>query len=318
MSVIVNTISQKGLALIAGHEGIVLKAYLCPGGVVTIGYGFTMGSKIFAQWWRAKHGRALRLGDTMLLSDAEMLLERIVNDEYGKIVAERIKPKKQHHYDGGTSMTYNCGIGATNWKWAQALARGDVAEAARLVRITATTSNGKQLPGLVRRRKEEAQVIETGVYPVAHGVASSLTPAEQIRDRLAKLGFTGATAIEAVKAFQKAKGLTVDGLVGPATRSTLVRAEEGRAQAVTSTGGAVVGGGAGATAETGGELPPVDAVGDAATSGLGGLVVVGCMVLAGWLIWRNRGWLFAGLPEPVKDWFADRGIVLGRRVSVPA
>ena len=36
-------ISQRGIDLIKSSEGLKLKAYLCPAGIWTIGYGFTKG-----------------------------------------------------------------------------------------------------------------------------------------------------------------------------------------------------------------------------------------------------------------------------------
>lgn len=156
-------LSAPGTAFIAAHEGFVSKAYLCPAGVLTIGYGFTMGSKVFADYWRGKHGRALKTGDTITRAEADMLLQRMVDAEYGAAVNREVAPKKQHHYDGASSTTFNCGAGALKWKWAQALKIGNVSEAARLLRTTAVTANGRKLAGLVRRRSEEAHLI--GIRP---------------------------------------------------------------------------------------------------------------------------------------------------------
>jgi len=40
-------VSDRGVAFIAAHEGFVGRAYRCPAGIPTIGYGFTMQSRIF-------------------------------------------------------------------------------------------------------------------------------------------------------------------------------------------------------------------------------------------------------------------------------
>ncbi|GGB51073.1 hypothetical protein GCM10011316_23930 [Roseibium aquae] len=48
--------SDQGVAFIAAHEGFVSRAYRDPAGVITIGYGFTMGSRIFSEWWRGQPG----------------------------------------------------------------------------------------------------------------------------------------------------------------------------------------------------------------------------------------------------------------------
>ena len=56
-------VSERGLAFVARHEGFVAGAYRDPVGMLTIGYGFTMGSRLFAESWRKAHGRALSPGD---------------------------------------------------------------------------------------------------------------------------------------------------------------------------------------------------------------------------------------------------------------
>lgn len=315
MAQVITKVSREGLDFNARHEGRVLKAYRCPAGAITIGFGFTMRSRIFAQWWRAKHGRDLRLGDTISEADALMLLEKLMNEEYGHAVAQNIAPRAQHHFDGASSTAFNCGPGATQWRWAQALARGDIAEAARLLRTTATTAGGRELPGLVRRRAEEARLIETGDYG-APSASPALTPPAEVRTRLRALGYDGANDVAAVMAFQRAKGLTVDGLVGPATRSALVRAEEAKRQTHSTAGGGVAGGAAGGGAELASDPSPT--LETLSSAGAGVLIVAG-IVLAGFLVWRYRGPLFARLPEPAKDFAQYRlGITIGRRVPIPA
>ena len=67
-------ISESGLAFIAGHEGFVSSAYRDPVGVLTIGYGFTMRSSVFAAWWRARYNRDLRMGDRITKDGAAQVL----------------------------------------------------------------------------------------------------------------------------------------------------------------------------------------------------------------------------------------------------
>lgn len=247
----ITKMSKPGLDAVAGHESFVGRAYLCPAGVVTIGYGFTMGSRVFANYWRTKYGRDLRLGDTLSREEADRLFPLIVDTEYGAAVVRDVAPKHQHHYDGSTSMTFNCGTGATKWKWAKALAAGNVAEAANLIRVTAVTANGRRLPGLVRRRGEEADMVQFGRYPSPAPVQNS-DDVRWYQEILKELGYynlsvdgvRGPVTIEAVKNFQLANGLTVDGIVGPATRATLIRVSDERRTGSAGVGsGALVGGG---------------------------------------------------------------------------
>lgn len=279
-------LSAPGTAFIAAHEGFVSKTYRCPAGVITIGYGFTMGSKVFASWWKAKHGRALRMGDTITRQDADKLLQRLVDEEYGAAVNRQIKPSRQNHYDGASSMTFNCGPGALKWKWAAALARGDVGEAGRLLRTTAVTANGRKLAGLVRRRAEEATLIETGRY-TGGMTPSKSTGNEAVREyqkMLADLGY-GVTVDgvdrpktrAAVKKFQTDSDLVVDGVVGPATRAALIRALDAKraTQATGSAGAAGAGGGAVATPDP----ASVDAIIPALMWGVAAVVIVGAIFL---------------------------------------
>lgn len=252
-------VSAQGTAFIAAHEGFASRAYRCPAGVVTIGYGFTMGSRVVASWCAAKFGRGLQMGDTITRPEADTLLAALLNNEYGAAVSRKLGDQPQHRWDGSSSVSFNCGTGALGWKWARALAEGKIAEAATLLRTTACTANGRTLPGLVRRRSEEARLIETGNYGrsqvsdlTAPSTSSEPADVKWYQAQLKTLGYdvkvTGdpATSDAAVRKFQKDSGLNVDGVVGPATRATIIRAIDAKRQNQTAGGaggGGVIAGG---------------------------------------------------------------------------
>lgn len=295
---IIDTPSREGIEFIVSHEGFVSKAYRCPAGVITAGTGFTMGSRVFAQYWRQKHGRGLRMGDTITREENDALLRQIAADEYGAAVVRSIGPQRQHHYDGATSMCFNCGTGAVKWRWAKALAEGNVTRAAQLLRVTAVTANGRKLRGLVRRRQEEARLIESGIYHAGPTPVSDLMETREYQEMLKKLGYgpgpidgmSGPLTDAAVRAFQRDRELVVDGIVGPATRAALVRALDEKDSAKATAGGGAVGGAGGG----GSELATADAVEIALTADAliavgAGALVIGGLVFAGYWIYRNRG-----------------------------
>lgn len=284
------------------QEGVVHKAYRDSGGVITIGIGFTMLSKVFAAWQMQTHGHALRMGDTISDAECDLLLGQLIAGEYAPPVAKRFAGTgiKQHQFDAATDVSFNCGAGSLKWTWATALAVGKIADAAARLKVTAITAGGKKLTGLVRRRKEEAALLETGGYGDAASTPAVSTTAEDIKAyqvQLAALGLytgtidgkagKGSLTEGAVMNFQRANNLIVDGVVGPATRAALARAVEAR-QAVqagtgTATGGAAVGGGTQVTSQAG----QIDwhALLTAAEWGL----AIGTVLLVAFLLWRNRG-----------------------------
>ena len=226
--------------------------------------------------------------------------------EYGAAVVKNIGPRKQNHYDASASMTLNCGTGATRWRWAKALAKGDVSRAAALLRTTAVTANGRRLRGLVRRRQEEARLIESGIYDSAPTPVSDRMEVVEYQEMFTTLGYdvgkvdgvSGPRTKAAVEAFQRDRELLVDGIVGPATRAALVRALDERDSARATAGGGAVGGAGGG----GSEVATADATEIALTvdaliaAGIGALIIGG-LVFGGYWLWRNRG-RFTGVRVP--------------------
>lgn len=317
----VATTSEKLTPFLAAHEGFVSKAYRCPAGVLTIGYGMTMRSKVFAAYWQRQKGRSLKPGDRITRGEADEVLTKMLAAEYSPPVA-RVAPRApQHAFDAASSVSYNCGPGSLKWKWAQALGRGDLRTSAKLLRNTAVTANGRRLAGLVRRRAEEADLLEYGRYgrymaKQPPSVSAKRDDVKQYQGWLKTLGHyngeidgdPGPLTIGAVKNFQKKHDLVVDGIVGPATRATMIRAMDARKAAQTAAGGGAVGGATGG-AVGGSEapvgpvapdtvLPDVSVISDAVWSALGfGIVAIGIIIIA-FLIFRNRRRLFGGRRVP--------------------
>lgn len=291
-------LSSKGAEFIARHEGFVSKAYRDPVGIWTIGTGFTNRSRIFSEYWRKLYGRKMRAGDRITPEQNAIILQLAANEEYGAAVNRDIKPEKQHEYDGATSVCFNCGPGAAKWKWAKALARGDVKESARRLKTTAVTARGKRLRGLVRRRREEAALIERGdygrgSYPVGTtSTKADKTQVELNRDyqgKLSKLGFDpgpadglyGASTKAAVLAFQiEHQDLINDGLLGRATMAQIDRSIAKRSTPKTAGGAAVAAG-------TGAVVAAIEFAPDWTIWAIVGAVVV-VMAVVGFVILKYR------------------------------
>ena len=237
----ITTASSALIPFTASFEGTVLKAYRDPGGVITIGRGFTWLSASFRDYWMRKRGHKLRMGDTITLAECDEALALLIAKEYAPPVAARFKGTgiKQHEFDAATDVSFNCGPGSLKWEWAKSLAARAVFIAAAKLRTTAITAKGVRLAGLVRRRAAEAHLIETGVYGVSGNpsVSSSVADVKAYQTDLATLGYykgkidgdAGPLTKAAVEAFQRDNGLKVDAIVGPATRAAIRRALDAKA-----------------------------------------------------------------------------------------
>ncbi|WP_428700377.1 lysozyme [Stappia sp.] len=179
-------ISDRGLAFIARHEGFVARAYRDPVGVLTIGYGFTMASRVFSAFWRDRHGRALAPGDRLERGEADALLRRLVDGEYGAAVTRELGELPQHRHDAACSVVFNLGPRALGWRWARALKAGDMRGAAEILGANYNTAGGRRLAGLVRRRREEAALLLSGDYGDGGDEPDTFVPAPETVSRPAR------------------------------------------------------------------------------------------------------------------------------------
>ena len=144
-------ISQKIREMIMRWEGCRLTAYRCPAGVLTIGYGHT-GPDV-------TEGLTITAAQAVTLFNADVdrfaaTMERILGD-----TAEKLKPQQ---FDALVSLAYNIGPGNFKKSTLLELVKNNPADpviASEFLRHSkARNQNGKfvTLPGLVRRRTEEA------------------------------------------------------------------------------------------------------------------------------------------------------------------
>lgn len=133
-------VSETGIELIKKFEGCVLKAYKCPAGVWTIGYGHTAGVKE---------------GQTITNKEAEELLKKDLatfETYVSNLVTVAIN---QNQFDALVSFCYNLGPG--NLKTSTLLKRINASDfygaAEQFDRWV--YAGGKKLSGLVKRRSAE-------------------------------------------------------------------------------------------------------------------------------------------------------------------
>lgn len=146
-------ISEYAEAVMKEHEGLRLKAYRCPAGVLTIGYGHTIN---------VKPGDVISkdTADRLFVEDVECVEKQLDTERYSKLLS-------QGQYDALIDFIFNLG-----WtKYRSSTLRKKLLcnvndatipdEFRRWVYGTDPKTGAKiKLPGLVKRREWEAQMYE--------------------------------------------------------------------------------------------------------------------------------------------------------------
>lgn len=252
-------LSDKGVAFLEAHEGVVLKAYRDPVGVWTIGAGLTSASGV------------VKVRPEMIITrdEASRLLREALRRNYEPRVAKAMPGAAQHEFDAGTSFDWNTGaIHKATW-----VKRWRAKAAATLIKaglMAWTKGGGKVLPGLKRRREEEAAMLLEGRYigvetPLVlkktareasalarWGLSVNGDEIARIRDGFRKLGYdpgpdTDGVIMSAAISFQADHDLKADGIIGRATLSTLQRRIDAAAKAKPAAAAPVAAGSASAT-----------------------------------------------------------------------
>lgn len=153
--------STEGRAFIESFEGLSLRAYLCPAGVWTIGYGHTGGVK--AGDTLADQAAA----DALLAGDLVRFGTDVEQDLHGA-------PTTQHQFDAMLSLAFNIGsagfLGSTVLRQHRAGNHAAAASAFGLWNKAMIGGVLQAVPGLTRRRAAEAVVYltpEAETHPLA-------------------------------------------------------------------------------------------------------------------------------------------------------
>lgn len=138
--------SSRGVSLIKQFEGCRLKAYKCPAGVWTIGYGHTAGVKE---------------GDTITQQTADNYLRNdLVIYENAVLKYDSIYNFNQNQFDALVSFTYNCGTG--NLKNLTQSGKRTVSQISASL-VNYNKAGGVVLLGLKRRRAAEKELFDTPI-----------------------------------------------------------------------------------------------------------------------------------------------------------
>lgn len=141
-------VSAIGLAFVRQHEGVVYKAYADPG------YGWAVPTICTG------HTKGVKRGDTATDEQCRQWLAEDLAEAGSYVQACTTVHITQAQYDALVSFQFNTGkycVSTLRKKVNAGDCRGAAAEFDKWV-----LSNGKKLPGLVRRRAEERAMFETG------------------------------------------------------------------------------------------------------------------------------------------------------------
>lgn len=246
MSIAMMKVGAVGRTLIEKNEGIVLHAYRDIVGVLTIGYGHTLG---------------VRLGQTITQAEADQMLSDDLNAVYGPQVFALLasSPTSQAQFDAMVSLAYNVGVGdwlhgridrhdAGGFEDSSVLKhhlRGEYQAAATSFALW-NKAGGRVLAALTRRRAEEASLYLSAPLPIIVPESVSMSEVHpdlrigaagasvaELQRRLTALGFPcgaidaafGARTDEAAERFQKAHKIWPGVTVAGSTWNALAQAE---------------------------------------------------------------------------------------------
>jgi lysozyme len=144
-------VSLAAIELTKRHEGFSPVVYNCPGGHATIGYGHKIHDGPFTKQderlqWSQEHAEIVLRCDMTIAEQAVNLKVRV--------------PLNQNQFDSLVCWTYNMGIGRlreADCTWLRELNKGNYSVVPEQLKRW-TKVGGKELPGLVTRRNDEANL----------------------------------------------------------------------------------------------------------------------------------------------------------------
>ena len=161
--------SQEGIdALLKKFEGCKLKAYRCPAGICTIGYGHTSSAG----------APNVTDGMTITQKQADDILRKDLVKFETAVHDMLHQPLNQHQFDVLVDFAYNAGIGALEKSTLLKKVNAAQFDAIPAELMKWTKGGGKVLPGLVRRRQAESAWWASGEMSAASVSSEEPTPDE--------------------------------------------------------------------------------------------------------------------------------------------
>lgn len=162
-------VNQAGLELIKRWEGCELKAYKCPAGKWTVGYGLTSAAGF------------IEVGPNTVLTqeEADWYLEKVANKFADGIRSAITAPINENQFAAFVSLAYNVGIaGVRKSSAVRHFNEGNLDKVPHAIRAW-NKAGGKVLKGLVNRREDEVKLFLTPVTSAAHQSARQRTSPTQ-------------------------------------------------------------------------------------------------------------------------------------------
>jgi lysozyme len=145
---------NRGIAIIRKYEGLKLRAYICPAGLNTIGYGSTF----------YENGTRVQPGDVITMDRADKLLHfqvRLFADEVRRTVKSTLNDNQL-----GALVSFCFNIGGAAFSRSTLARKANANPNDPTIRsefMRWTRGGGKVLNGLVKRREEEANLYYAAV-----------------------------------------------------------------------------------------------------------------------------------------------------------
>lgn len=179
-------VTEDGLALIRRFEGFRAKAYRCPAGVWTIGFGHTSQAG----------PPAVRAGMQLGEEEANRILKDDVQRFAGEVGALLAREVSAAQFSALVSFAYNVGVPAFRKSSVlKAVNAGRLHDVPARLRLW-VKAGGRVLPGLERRRAAEAELFLSETPPQAGRGATGAPKSVEAGRRLRHAGaVVGGTAV---------------------------------------------------------------------------------------------------------------------------